>query len=394
MLHAQPAHGVSQDRTSNEMLASGTSGDAPALNERKRNTNIMRQIQLAVAGAGAIGRRHIELIQDSPRCQLAVIVDPGPAAAEVATSANVPLFRSLGELFDKSRPDGVILATPNQLHVEQALECIAAGVPVLIEKPVAHTLEEGERLRAAADSASVPMLVGHHRAHSPILAKARELIQQGRLGRLVAVMGSAVFYKPDDYFDIAPWRREAGGGPVLINMIHEIGNLRSLCGEIVAVQALASNATRGFRVEDTVAINLRFESGALGTFMLSDTAGSARSWEQTSQENASYPSYDDEDCYVIAGDMGSLSVPTMRLKTYGRKEDRSWFKPFETSVADVDRADPLERQLAHFCDVITGTAQPLVSVYDGLQNLRIVEAIAEATRTGAIVNTGRTAAPL
>lgn len=348
----------------------------------------MRPIQLVVAGAGAIGRRHIELIQDNDRCQLVAIVDPGPAAAEVAAKAGVLHVRSLHELFEKGRPDGVILATPNHLHVEQALECIAAGVPALIEKPVAHTVEEGERLLQAADRAGVPLLVGHHRAHSPILAKARELIQQGRLGKLVGVTGSAIFYKPDDYFDIAPWRRERGGGPVLINMTHEIGNLRSLCGEIVALQAQSSNSTRGFEVEDTVAIGLRFENGALGTFLLSDTAGSARSWEQTSQENADYPSYDDEDCYVIAGDMGSLSVPTMRLKTYARKEDRSWFKPFETNVVEVVRADPLERQLAHFCDVIDGNAQPLVTVHDGLQNLRIVEAIAEATRTGVIVKTG------
>jgi predicted dehydrogenase len=352
----------------------------------------MRLIRLAVAGAGAIGRRHIELIQESDRCQLAAIADPAQAAAEIAAKAGVPLYRSLGELFEKARPDGIILATPNHLHVEQALECVAAGVPALIEKPVAHTVEEGERLQATVDRAKVPLLVGHHRAHSPILAKAREIIQQGRLGKLVGVMGSAIFYKPDDYFDVAPWRREAGGGPVLINMIHEIGNLRSLCGEIVAVQAQSSNARRGFVVEDTVAIGLRFENGALGTFLLSDTAGSARSWEQTSQENTDYSSYDDEDCYLIAGDMGSLSVPTMRLKTYARKEDRSWFKPFETGVAEMIRADPLEKQLAHFCDVIAGTAQPLVTVYDGIQNLRIVEAIAEASRTGAIVNTRRPSA--
>ncbi|AXK67884.1 Gfo/Idh/MocA family oxidoreductase [Burkholderia sp. IDO3] len=349
----------------------------------------MRHIKLAVAGAGLIGRRHIELVQASERCRLSAIVDPSPAARDVAEAAGVPLYRTLDQLFGECRPDGVVLATPNQLHVAQALECIVAGVPALIEKPVAHTLEEGERLLDAADRGGVPLLVGHHRAHSPILAKARDVIRQGRLGKIVSVAGSAVFYKPDDYFDIAPWRRQAGGGPILINMIHEIGNLRSLCGEIVAVQALSSNVTRGFPVEDTVAINLRFENGALGTFLLSDTAASARSWEQTSQENKSYPTYSDEDCYVIAGDQGSLSVPTMRVKSYARKEDRSWWKPFEMAVEAIDRADPLERQLAHFCDVIEGKAQPLVTVFDGLQNLRIIEAIAEAARSGAIVETNR-----
>ena len=344
-------------------------------------------IRIAVAGAGLIGRRHIELIQASRDCELAAIVDPLPATAAFADSLSVPLYPDLASLLAAQRPDGVILATPNQLHVEGALACVAHGIPALIEKPVAHSLEEGKRLLAIAEQAGAKLLVGHHRAHSAILQKAREVIAEGVLGNLVAVMGSALFYKPDDYFDAAPWRREAGGGPVLINMIHEIGNLRSLCGEIIAVQAQASNATRGFAVEDTVAVSLRFASGALGTFMLSDTAGCARSWEQTSRENRDYPSYDDEDCYVLAGTQGSLSIPTMRLKYYGKREDRSWCKPFETAVASLEEADPLARQLAHFCQVIRGEAEPLVSVRDGLRNLQIVDAISEAARTGQIVST-------
>lgn len=347
----------------------------------------MKKIRIAVAGAGLIGRRHIELIQASSDCELAAIVDPLPATAAYAASLGVPLHADLDSLLATARPDGVILATPNQLHVEGALSCVRHGIPALIEKPVAHTLEEGKRLLAFAEQAGAKLLVGHHRAHSAILQKAREVIAEGVLGNLVAVMGSALFYKPDDYFDAAPWRREAGGGPVLINMIHEIGNLRSLCGEIVAVQAQASSATRGFAVEDTVAVSLRFASGALGTFMLSDTAACARSWEQTARENRDYPSYDDEDCYVLAGTQGSLSIPTMRLKYYGKREDRSWFKPFETGVAAPEEADPLARQLAHFCQVIRGEAEPLVSVRDGLRNLQIVDAISEAARTGLLVAT-------
>ena len=144
---------------------------------------------------------------------------------------------------------------------------------------------------------------------------------------------------------------------------------------------MSSNAVRGFEVEDTAAINFRFASGVLGTFLLSDTSASARSWEQTSQENKDYSTYDDEDCYVIAGTLGSLSIPTMRLKSYTRVEDRSWFKPFHTDTLELQRADPLMLQLQHFLGVIQGEISPLVSARDGLQNLQVVEAIASAIKT-------------
>jgi len=348
----------------------------------------MSRLRIAVAGAGAIGRRHIELLSESPECALCAIVDPAPGAAAIARKADVPLVATLADLFARLRPDGVIIATPNRLHVENALDCIAAGVAVLVEKPVAHTVAEGLRLCAAAESAQARILVGHHRAHSPLMETAREIIAQGTLGTLVAVQGSAIFYKPDDYYDEAPWRRQPGGGPILINMIHEVGSLRSLCGEICAVQAFASSAIRGFPVEDTVAIGLRFLNGALGSFLVSDTAASARSWEQTSQENSAYATYPDEDCYVVVGTRGSLAVPTMRLKIYDLPEDRSWWKPYRTAVAPVERRDPLERQLAHFCAVIRGDAAPLVTARDGLMNLRVTESIAEAARTGKIITIG------
>jgi len=351
----------------------------------------MTRTRIAVAGAGYIGLAHMDVMQRSPTCTLSAIVDPAPAARMAAANAGVSLYTSLDELFAKDRPDGVILATPNTLHLEHALKSIAAGVPMLLEKPITPTVREAESLVQAAERAGARMLIGHHRAHSPIMARAKQLIDEGRLGKLVAVMGSAVFFKPDAYFADAPWRHEAGGGPILINMIHEVHNLRMLCGDIVAVQAFASNATRGFQVEDTVAISLRFANGALGTFMLSDTAACARSWEQTSRENKAYSSYPDEDCYVIAGTYGSLSIPTMRLKTYARAEDRSWWKPFAVDVADMVRDDPLAHQIEHFGRVVRGEAQPLVSAFDGLQNLRVTEAIAEAARSGVIVDITRPA---
>ncbi|BDT68249.1 1,5-anhydro-D-fructose reductase [Comamonadaceae bacterium OS-1] len=349
----------------------------------------MSKLKIAVAGAGMIGQAHIAVLAQSHRCTLSAIVDPSPAAVATAAQAGVPLYPSLAALLAASKPDakldGMVLATPNHLHLPQALECMAAGVPILLEKPIAATLDQGLQLQKVAEETQAPVLIGHHRAHSPIMAKAREVVDSGKLGKLVSVMGSAQFFKPDDYFASGPWRTQPGGGPILINLIHEVHNLRMLCGDITAVQAFASHATRGFAVEDTVAINLRFANGVLGSFMLSDTAASARSWEQTSQENPAYTSYTDEDCYLLAGTFGSLAVPTMRLKTYPRAEDRSWWKAFEVGVVGMVRDDPLKRQMEHFADVIQGRAAPLVSARDGVQNLRVTEAIAQAAKTGQVV---------
>ena len=328
----------------------------------------MRKTRIAVVGAGTIGRAHMDALAASATCVLSATVDPSPSARAD--------YRTLAELLDRDRPDGVVLATPNRLHLPQALECMAAGVAVLIEKPVTATVAEGEQLLRQRGRA----LVGHHRAHSPIMREAKRVIESGELGRLVCVMGSALFHKPDGYFEEAPWRREPGGGPILINLIHEIHNLRMLCGEVNAVQAFASSAVRGFAVEDTAAINLRFSSGVLGTFILSDTAASGRSWEQTARENPIYASYDDEDCYVVSGTRGSLSVPTMRLDTFAG--ERSWRTPFRRERLSLEREDPIRLQMEHFGAVARGEAEPLVSVRDGVANVRVTEAIIEASRTG------------
>jgi predicted dehydrogenase len=83
------------------------------------------------------------------------------------------------------------------------------------------------------------------------------------------VAGLWLLKKPDDYFNVA-WRRERGGGPILINLVHDIDSLRFICGEIVEVQASTSNKVRGFGVEDTAALLLKFANGAIGTVTVSD----------------------------------------------------------------------------------------------------------------------------
>lgn len=346
----------------------------------------MNQLKIAVIGPGLMGKRHIELIANNPDCILTGLVAPDHSPHHaLALQLQVPLYHEISALLEAQSVDGVIISSPNKFHAEQAIACIEAGVAVLIEKPISHTCQTAEKFIQLVNKKNSKVLIGHHRAHSPILAAARTIIQNNELGKIVAITGSALFYKPPEYFLAGPWRKEPGGGPILINLIHEIGNFRSLCGEIVLVQAIASSASRKFAVEDTVVINFEFANGALGTFVLSDTAASAKSWEQTSGENKNFPSYDDEDCYHIAGTRGSLSIPTMRLKIYENDEEKSWWKPFAKKTVSIAQQDPLECQLAHFIQVIRGVAQPLVSAQDGLRNLQITEAISASAKSKKMI---------
>ena len=341
----------------------------------------MNPLNMVVIGPGLIGKQHIRLIRDRADCCLVAIVAPDHEQNhEIARNHAVPLFTDLDECIASCHIDGIIVSSPNEFHAEQATRCLRSGIPVLVEKPITTGVHEGKELAALVELTNGKLLVGHHRAHSPLLARAREIIEGGRIGRLVSVMGSAQFYKPASYFAAGPWRTQLGGGPILINLIHEIGNLRSLCGEITEVQAFSSSAIRGYAVEDTVAINLRFANGALGNFMLSDAAACAKSWEQTSRENPAYPTYADEDCYVIAGTQGYLSVPTFRLKYALEGQEPSWWEPLIEDSLPVSRQDPLACQLENFVQVIRGDAEPLVSAADGLRNLEITDAIAKSAR--------------
>ncbi|MGW5150630.1 Gfo/Idh/MocA family protein [Rhodococcus koreensis] len=343
--------------------------------------------RIAVVGAGLIGRRHIEEIVASPSAALASIVDPMPAGEQFAAEHGVAAYSSLRELFETDRPDGVILATPNLMHVQGGLDCVEAGVPVIVEKPIGATVADALRLVDAAEKSGVPVLTGHHRQHSSIMTAAREVVGSGRLGEIVAVTGTCLFYKPDGYHDEnCGWRRRPGGGPILLNLIHDVNNLQSLVGDVVKVQATTSNARRGFPVEDTAAVLITFAGGALGTFLLSDVAASGRSWEQTSQENLRYPTYPDENCYHLVGTTGELAVPTMRIRNFGG--ERSWWNTFEETTERPARIDPLAAQIEHFAAVIRGDAKPIVTARDGLKSLQVVEAVAESARTGEAVTIG------
>ena len=269
-------------------------------------------------------------------------------------------------------PDGVILATPTLLHVELGLNCVARRCPVLIEKPLASTSDDAAILVARAEQDDVPVLVGHHRRHNPLVQRARQAIDDGLIGDIRALHAVCWLYKPDAYFTEAPWRTRAGAGPILVNLVHDVDLIRYLCGDVVSVQAQAAPSARGHENEDVAAAVLRFANGAIGTITVSDTIAAPWSWELTARENPIYPPTS-QACYQIGGTDGALSIPNLTLWKY--EGEKSWWAPISASALPRETADPLINQVEHFAEVIAGRAPPLVSAREGLNSLRVVEAI-------------------
>ncbi len=341
----------------------------------------MPDIRVALIGSGFIGRAHLQAAAETDGVAICGIADPNPAARAIADEFGVPLYPDHRALLAAEKPGGAIVATPNALHVPVSLDCVAKGIPVLVEKPVADTVEAARRLCEAAEKAGVPVLVGHHRRHHPIIRRARQLVRDGALGRVVAANALALFLKPDAYFDAA-WRRSPGGGPVLINLIHEIDLLRFLCGEIASLQAVTSNAVRGFPVEDTAALILRFATGAIATIALSDTAVSPWSWDLTSGENPAF-SRTASDSHVICGTEGSLTLPSLMLWRY--PDARGWHEKLASAPVTVATGSPYAEQMPHFAAVIRGEEEPVASGRDGARTLAATLAVNEAAASGATV---------
>jgi len=344
----------------------------------------MEPVRLGLIGGGLISAKHIEGSKNIDNGTLVAFCDADPARKALADKLQIPFFKDYREMLDHAGVDGVIDGTPNKFHAEIGIACAEKGIHVLTEKPVAASLQEGKRLVEAVEESGISLLVGHHRRYFPPIRRAREIVRSGELGKLVGVSMIWALMKPDVYFEVK-WRSQRGGGPVLINIIHEIDNLRFICGDVAEINARADNLVRDGEVEDTVAIHFKLESGALGTALVTDTAPSPWSYELTSGENTDYFETD-QDCYFFLGTEGSLSFPNMDLWSHPHRREKGWWEPLIRRAEEVPWASPFSAQLSHFCKVIRGEEEPVITAADGLLTLATTLAINESSDTGRTVN--------
>lgn len=331
---------------------------------------------VVLIGAGAVGRMHAHRCAGHADVQLMALADPGPHAQALAAELGVPWFADHRDMLDQHPVAAAIVATPNSTHLAIGRECLSRGITPLIEKPLAGTLEDGHALCEAEQAAGVPVLVAHHRRHNPITQQARQLVAGGAVGRLVTAHASAWWLKPASYFDL-DWRRQAGGGPVLINLIHDIDQLRFIMGEVTEVQAMCANAQRGFEVEDTAAVLLRFANGALGTLTVTDAAVSPWNWDLAAGEADHYVQQA-VDPLQIAGTLGALSVPSLTLWRYDGTP--GWQQPLTRQATPVHKLDPYIAQLSHLRAVAERRMAPLCGARDALRTLQVALAVHESAR--------------
>jgi len=317
--------------------------------------------RLLVIGGGLIGIRHVRAVQANAACQLVGLVDPN-----MAIETDAPRFAKMADVNEPV--DGVIIATPTHLHADHGIEAAQRGWHMLIEKPVAGTIEDAMRLSAHLNGSKIKSLVGHHRRYHASVQQLKSLISEGHIGDVVNASLIWAMRKPDDYFE-GNWRT-AGGSPVLINLVHDIDILRFVIGEIDQTIALGGRAIRGSDRIESGAIALSFEN--TGTINFADNAPSPWGFEAGTGENPNIATTA-QDMMWITGTKGAISFPSMTLWNGSHWGNTPARVPLEISK---NKQSPLDAQLSHFIDVMDGVA-PLIDVADGARTLAIAQSIEE-----------------
>ncbi|MEM9105869.1 MAG: Gfo/Idh/MocA family oxidoreductase [Pseudomonadota bacterium] len=341
-------------------------------------------VRIVVVGAGLIGKRHARVVAGHADCALTAIVDPDQNTHAIAEELGSQAYGALEDL-PEGACDAVIVAAPNALHLPLGLACLERGLPCLIEKPIADSIASGRRLSDAFTSAGVPLLIGHHRRYHPFVETARSLIESGEIGTPVFASIVWAVRKPHSYFEQGVWRLENDGGPLLINLIHEIDLMRCIFGPLDTVQAIVSNRQRGGPVEDTAGILVQFESGVLATVALSDAALTPWSFEGASAENPNIAETG-VSSWRIGCSHGAFEFPGLRVWRHAEAGEGDWSKPLTDATIDVEQVAPLQRQLSHFVTLVRGEIEhPIVGGQEGVMSLQAIAAIRQSAQSGHLV---------
>lgn len=335
-------------------------------------------MKFLIAGLGSVGRRHLRnLIALGERDIVLLRTRKGTLPDDELK--DYPAETDLQEALKKHQPDAVIVANPTSLHLDVAIPAVEAGRHILLEKPVSHSPARLDVLYKTAQKSGSKILVGFQFRYHPTLKQARELIQSNAVGKILTAHAHWGEYLPqwhpwEDYRHSYAARADLGGG-VILTLTHPLDYLRFLLGEVESLWSLNGHISPlEIDVEDVAEIGLKLANGAIGGVHLNyfqrppvhhleivGTDGTLR-WDNADgilhfhRMPASLGSYSDHP-------------PAPVIESFLPPEG------FERNQLFVAQA-------RHFIEIVRREAQPVCTLEDGIQALRLALAAKESQRTG------------
>jgi UDP-N-acetyl-2-amino-2-deoxyglucuronate dehydrogenase len=365
-------------------------------------------MRFAIVGCGVIGALHAKIVQAMPDTEVVALVDPVAAQRErVAEHVGLPATGEvhvdrLEDALSSREIDAVSVCTPSGRHAEIAIEALAHGKHVLIEKPVDVSTAAARRIRAAQEEAGRTVgVISQHRFDPGNLA-IRAAIDDGRFGRVVAAQATVPWWRSQQYYDSGAWRGTwalDGGGAVMNQGVHTVDLLTWFLGEPVEVFAwTATSAHERIEVEDVAVATVRFASGALATILATTACNPGTGTEiqvMGDQGNA-----------IVVNDRLTHFVTTAQHAEDGRLADlheseEARFTQTDDSDERAVSSDPTAvrgqhnrqylysnahaRQYRDFVDAVASGCRPKVGLDDGERALALVRAVYESHANGTPV---------
>lgn len=341
----------------------------------------MRILNFALVGCGRIAKRHSELLGHNQikNAKLVAVCDVVPEkAAKIAVEFLVPYFTDMHEMMRSVNVDVVVVLTESGNHAEHVVALAPYGKHIVVEKPMALTLDDADAMIAACDKAGAKLyVVKQNRFNVPVI-KLRQALEEGRFGKLVMGTVRVRWCRPQSYYDQDKWRGTwAMDGGVLTNQAsHHVDLLEWMMGEVDSVFAMSTTALANIEAEDTAVVTLRFKNGALGVI----------------EATTAVRPKDLEGSISVLGDGGTVEIggfAVNQMKAWNfvkpKKDDDKVLAEYSVNPPNVYGFGH-QAYYEHVVDCILNDTQHLVDGLVGRKSLELINAIYESIETGKEVH--------
>jgi predicted dehydrogenase len=280
-----------------------------------------RFVKFAVVGVGNIGSRHLAVIDAESRARLSDICDiREDVLRKYSELYNVPAYADFTEMIRKTSADVVSICTPHGLHADMAVEAAEAGKHVLVEKPMALTLEDTLRMDEAARRNGIRLMVVWQNRHNVPIKLVKKALEDKALGQVYIVHCSVLWNRPQGYYDRSNWlgRKDLEGGPLYTQCSHFIDLLIYMFGDIQRVNSIGETKSHNIEVEDCGVAMMKFKSGVMGTLSYTNCV-----------YNKNY-----EGSITIVGEKGTIRIGGSYLNTIDFWDIQSYPLPHDVDFDD------------------------------------------------------------